>query len=208
MIKADRTWIHVQLLDLLVKYLFKKRFSKVNIFYEEAADFPNSILMIGNHVTWWDGFVSWKLNKILFKKNFYLMMLEERLSKLLFFKKVGAFSVNPGNRSVIESLKYATDLLANQANYLQIYPQGKLQSFYDEKFEFNKGLEYILKKSPNTSLYFYATFVDYSSYEKPYMNIFVKRYSFKSSIETEVIQNAYSEFYALSKEKHTKNFIA
>ncbi len=45
------------------------------------------ILLITNHISWWDGFWADYINMKLFHRKFYFMMLEEQLLKHMFFNK-------------------------------------------------------------------------------------------------------------------------
>ena len=56
------------------------------------------LLITPNHSTWWDGFFFYTLNKRIFRRKGYLMMLEEQLSKYRFFRRIGAFGIEPGLR--------------------------------------------------------------------------------------------------------------
>jgi len=51
---------------------------------------------------------------------------------------------------------------------LLIFPQGEIQSVYTDYFQFEKGIEYILKKSrPDLQLVFNVNLIDFFSDKKP-----------------------------------------
>jgi len=213
MIKPDKNPIHCQLLDWYLDRKFKQRISSVNYFYHsqpvnsllEGIE-KHAVLLIGNHSTWWDGFLGWQLNRKLLKKKFFIMMLEENLKKMWFFRKIGAFSINPGNRTMIESLKYAAELLKVPQNMVQFYPQGQLYSLYERTFQFNKGLGVILKNNMHVDIVFYAMFIDYGSNEKPYLNIFLDKVDTASGYTVEELQHWYRKHYEQSLAKHLELF--
>lgn len=200
-IKPQKSKIFIKILDLFLDRKFKKSFSSVNYFFDYQIDINKSVLIVGNHSTWWDGFIAWQLNRKFFKKQFYVIMLETQLKKLWFFQKIGAFSINPGNRSVVETLNFTKDLLKNNESYLVFYPQGKLYSLYDESFTFSKGIENITHQNVDIQLIAYAFFIDFSSNEKPYLNIFIDVLNPKEDIEMQ-----YKLFYQKSKYKHISYF--
>jgi hypothetical protein len=104
------------------------------------------LLITPNHSTWWDGFFFYILNKRVWKRKGYLMMLEEQLSKYRFFSRIGAFGIEPGlARKSYEALKYSADVLRDRANALCIFPQGVLRYAGVRPLEFQRGVGYILK---------------------------------------------------------------
>ncbi|TAF73360.1 MAG: hypothetical protein EAZ53_12905 [Bacteroidetes bacterium] len=206
MIAPKRNKIFMLLLDLFLHFKFKSRFQAVNFIYPDTFYCTESQLIIGNHTTWWDGFICWKLNNDLLHKKFHIMMLETQLKRFWFFQKIGAFSIDPGNRSVFTSLDFASQLLQNTENMVVFYPQGVLNSIYNETFVFHKGLAHILKNNQQASLLMYAAFWDYSSTEKPYLNVYLEKIKNPSHLSTAQIENTYREFYANSKAKQILNF--
>ena len=52
------------------------------------------VLLISNHISWWDGFWAMYINLKVLKRKFHFMMLEEQLRKYWFFNYTGGFSVN------------------------------------------------------------------------------------------------------------------
>ena len=111
-----------------------------------AIDPALPLLITPNHSTWWDGFFFYILNKRLFRRTGYLMMLEEQLSKYGFFSRIGAFGIESGlARKSYEALKYSADVLRNPANALCVFPQGVLRYSGVRPLEFQRGVGFILK---------------------------------------------------------------
>jgi 1-acyl-sn-glycerol-3-phosphate acyltransferase len=97
------------------EYLLKKNFSHFYLFGNiPSPDKEKSLLVTPNHFSWWDGFfIDYAVRK-LFNRNFYILMLEEQLRKYKFFRKLGAFSIEPkSKKGMLESLLYAGNLLRN-----------------------------------------------------------------------------------------------
>lgn len=167
MIKAQK---HKFFDFIFLKYLykiFKSNFHSVNVIEFEnlkmqldKLDKTKNIIFIQNHSYWWDGFIAYILNEKYFGYNYYVMMLEKQLKKFTFFKRIGAFSIEPTSpKSIIESINYAVDLLNNditndktnnkhdnKRNSLLIFPQGKTQPDFINNYDIKNGIIEILKK--------------------------------------------------------------
>lgn len=191
-------------MDWFVNSKVRSRFSSVEVLGMEGLQLDKAILLIGNHSTWWDGFWGWYLNRHYFRKQYYVMMLEDQLKKFWFFAKCGAFSIQPGSRTVATSLKYARTLLSDKRTFMQFYPQGRLYSLYDSEIEFKPGLEWILKGNADVLVVFYAVFVDYGASEIPYAAFYLKAQEHDHRVEE--LQEAYRNFYLESKKIHCQRF--
>ena len=113
MIRArHRLWADI-IFQPYLTWLFKRNFHEIQVLGTPPKipdDLP--VLLLPNHSTWWDGFFVYLLNKKIFHRTAYLMMLEKQLSKYKFFTKIGAYSIEPEKRrSIIESLEYTVQLL-------------------------------------------------------------------------------------------------
>ncbi|MFH1196599.1 MAG: lysophospholipid acyltransferase family protein [bacterium] len=134
-----------------IKRLLRNNFSH---FYcvNEPPEIPHDVPLIitPNHISWWDGFfIDYYFQKFSTRK-IYLMMLEEQLAQFRFFRRLGAFSIEPGNpRSIIESFGYSKVLLANPENYLVMYPQGEIEAFEKRLLRIKEGLRQLLKHLNN-----------------------------------------------------------
>jgi hypothetical protein len=67
--------------------------------------------LLANHFSWWDGFLMYYINQQVLKKRFHVMVIEETVQKVSFFKYVGAFSVSKNSRDMLASLDYAAELI-------------------------------------------------------------------------------------------------
>ncbi|NWG18732.1 MAG: 1-acyl-sn-glycerol-3-phosphate acyltransferase [Chloroflexi bacterium] len=92
------------------------------------ADGPLIIYM--NHPGWWDGYMAFLLDTIVFRRGFesYIMMEEKQLRAYRFFTWCGAFSVDrkrPGEAA--RSIAYGSHLLRERRDrILWILPQGRI----------------------------------------------------------------------------------
>ncbi|MFO7722570.1 MAG: lysophospholipid acyltransferase family protein [Bacteroidales bacterium] len=179
-----------------VDMLLKRHFHKIQV----TGDIPDegrSIMLIGNHFSWWDGFFAFWLNNHLLHKRFHVMMLEEQLAKRRFFRGIGAFSVQPASRSMIESLDYAAGLLEKSDHMLVMYPQGRIETSYAQQIRFGKGVCRILEKVRGTrpEILFYVALTDYFSNPKPTLNIYLQPFSMRSEKALANMEDRYNAFY-------------
>ncbi len=170
---------------------------------EVIGRWPNnlsSILVVGNHVSWWDGFWVYYLNKRFLKKRLYVMMLEEQLKPRMVLTRIGGFSINPGNRSVIESIDYAADKLKQPGNLVVMYPQGRIASSAAGVLQFQKGLEKVVKKSDIQQICFYVALTDYFSQRKPTLTFYLGVHTLNDA-STQGIEQAFRMFYEKAVEQ-------
>jgi 1-acyl-sn-glycerol-3-phosphate acyltransferase len=194
-IKARHHRIIYPFFKFYAVYKIRRHFSDVSI----SGDFNERqlpLLLISNHVSWWDGFWIMYLNIKLFHRKFHFMMLEEQLRKFSFFINTGGYSVRKGSRTIIESINYTIKLLSDRNNLVMLFPQGKINSIYNQTFRFERGIERILKEvNGKIQIIFVANLIDYFSNEKPSLFIYLKEYD---NPDTNVgsIQDEYNIFYS------------
>ena len=181
-----------------IGFIIKRNFKAFN-FNHIAVDPDRSILLLANHFGWWDGFLLYWLNHLLFKKKFRIMILEDTLRKVFFLKYMGGFSIVKNSRSMIESLNYAGELLNDPQNLVLIFPQARLYSNFVDDIHFEGGLLKIIKQAAGKFQYvFVATFIEYFQHKKPTVNHYVQ----KSVIEADAVdtlKKAYQQHYESAK---------
>jgi hypothetical protein len=75
------------------------------------------------------------------------MMLESQLERYWFFKKLGAFSINPQNpKSIINTFNYTEKILKNTDNFVVTYPQGRIRPYEERPMEIKSGVQNIIKR--------------------------------------------------------------
>lgn len=162
----------------------------------EFKDKKLPLLIISNHMSWWDGIWVMYLNIKLLKRKFHFMMLEEQIGKFPILNKVGGYSVRKRSRTIIETLNYTNELLSDKKNLVLLFPQGEIQSLYTRKIKFGKGLERILKDNAGKiQIIFLANLIDYFSKEKPTLYIYLKEYTEPES-SMEITEKEYNSFYS------------
>jgi 1-acyl-sn-glycerol-3-phosphate acyltransferase len=194
MIKAKHHPIVHNFFKLYVPYIIRRNFHKVHVSGNYIKK-NKPILVIANHISWWDGFWTVYLILKVFHRKFHFMMLEDQLRKVSIFSLTGGFSIKKGSRSVIESLKYTIELLSDKRNLVLLFPQGRISSIYDQSFHFEKGLERIIKEvNGKVQIVFQANLIDYFSHKKPSLFIYLKEFDHLSP-DIGSIQDLYNAFF-------------
>jgi len=149
MIKARHAAWADRIFQPYLTRLFKRHFNAICLLGrvpETNPDLP--LLLLPNHSTWWDGFFVYLVNKKLFRRKVYLMMLETQLARYKFFSRLGAYSINPHSAgSIKNSLRYSVDILNEKTAprpLLCIFPQGELLPWDKRPLVYKNGLEAIL----------------------------------------------------------------
>ena len=174
MIQAGHTKFFVHFFNIYTRYMLKWHFTDVNITGDTHTP-QNAILLIGNHISWWDGFWALHINNSCWNKRFHVMMLEEELKPRMFLNKAGAYSIRKHSRDVINSLRYTQQLLHNPDNLVVMYPQGEILSSYHYPVVFEQGIWRIIQNIPeNAHIFFYVALTDYFSSVKPYLRFYLK----------------------------------
>ncbi|MCA1058473.1 lysophospholipid acyltransferase family protein [Rossellomorea aquimaris] len=117
--------------------------------------------MLANHSSWWDGLMVFYLNQTIINEDSYAMMSQKGMEDYPFFKKLGAFSVNPYSpKDLVVSLKFAERCLQENKT-VWIFPQGKEEHLEKRPISFMSGPGYLYERNPDitiTMVTFYYTF--------------------------------------------------
>lgn len=194
MIKARHHFLLYPFFRFYVIRKMKRSFNSFNI-VQPVEDKGLPVLLVCNHVSWWDGIWAFQVNRLIFKRKFYFMMLEEQLRKHWFFKYTGGFPVARNSKQVVESLQYTSGLLEDKRNLVLFFPQGQIESMHRHQVVFHKGIEKITQGvKRDLQLVFLVCLVDYFSGVKPEVNAYLHQYTGKYS--TAAIQDEYNNFYS------------
>ncbi|WP_201716204.1 lysophospholipid acyltransferase family protein [Rossellomorea arthrocnemi] len=151
--------------QLLVRYLtyqLKKHFYRVWI-DDQRDSFQPAVgqLVLANHSSWWDGLMVFYLNQKVIKEDSYAMMSQKGMEDFSFFRKIGAFSVNPDSpKDLVISLKFAEKCLQEKKT-VWIFPQGKEEHLEKRPISFMSGPSYLFERNQGitvTMVTFYYTF--------------------------------------------------
>lgn len=179
----------------------KWRFKSVHISLPDAPEENKAVLLLGNHMSFWDPFWINYISRTSLGKEYYVMMLEDELKSRILLRQGGAFSINPGSRSILQTIDYTNELLANSSNLVLVYPQGKIFSSYQSNIVFQSGIEHIIRRSTSPfQLYFYAAFVDYLADMKPSVYLYFKKIIAFDGLDYKDLERLYQEHYNRSLE--------
>ena len=194
MIKARHRSFYVRFFNLYTKWMLKKHFHEIR-FRGDVSEKGLPVLLIGNHFSWWDGFIANYLNLSFLHKKIHVMMLEDQLKDRKFLNAAGAFSISKGGRDVIESLTYAAGLLKSSENLVVIYPQGRFQSLYERPVKFEKGIRKVAEESgSHYQLLFYAALPDYFEHAKPVLTIHFREVETGLALDPVMLVSEYNRF--------------
>lgn len=194
-IKANHNFLIFLFFRFYSRWIIRKHFGLIEVESKfREGNLP--VLLIANHFSWWDGFIPFFWNNYFLKRKFHFMMLEEQLRKFTFFRRLGGFSVRKNNRSILESIEYAAQLLRDKRNAVLVFPQGKIETSYKTAFNFESGIAKIIRKATQPiQILFMANLVDYFSERKPGLFIYISEYN-GEKFDIESIQEAYNLFFS------------
>lgn len=194
MINAKQHFIIYPLFQWLTGFLLKRNFNSVSI---DGAfqDTAKPILVVSNHISWWDGFWLMHLNLKCLHRRFHFMMQEENLKKHWYFQYTGAFSVKKNSRSIIESINYTLNILQKNENMVFMFPQGEIKSMHEHNVKFEKGINRIIEScDEDIQVLFVANLVDYFSTPKPNLYMYIKSETI-IDLKNQGIEKVYNTFY-------------
>jgi hypothetical protein len=154
----------------ILTWFLRKRFNKMIVNDIEIKPIHSYILM-SNHFGFLDGFLAYYVCfKMIYKKQklkgLYTMSVKKQMEKVWWLKYLGSFSVEPGKRSVNESLDYG--------NILLYYPQAELESSHIRTIEFKDGIYEIVNRiKGDCQLIWSSNLMEYFESTKPsvYFNV-------------------------------------
>ncbi len=179
-----------------VPLIIRGNFSSLH-FHGEMKQRPQSLLVLSNHAGWWDPFFIIYANLRYFGKRYHVMMLEEELKARPLLRQAGAYSVKKNTRDAVISLDYTVELLRDRRNLVELFPQGKIESPLLETIRFQRGIDYVLERSPDCAVMLVACFTDYFSRRKPEAHVFLHTISPTDNPMAE----KYNHFYHASRQQ-------
>ena len=194
MIPARHHKLYVAFFEVYARWMMHAHFSKIRcIGSVKLNNLP--VMMIGNHFSWWDGFIAGYINMKVLKKKLHIMMLEEELRPRMFLNRTGAYSIRKGSRDMLATIDYTAELLNDSNNLVVMFPQGEFQSIYQHPVTFGRGVQLISSRAGHEfQLLFYAALIDYFSSRKPSLNIYLQEFPAILSQSGASLESAYNEF--------------
>jgi len=203
MIKAKHNPFYIWFFHRFFQFKESLNFRKTTFFRDFDIPEDQSVLLLQNHFSWWDGFWSYRVSSEIFRRKFHVMMLEDQLKKRLFLSKCGVFSIQKNNRDFLNSLAYTAELLRNPDNLVTIYPTGVMQTQHQQTHHFLQGISRLIKDSSSQfSIVMAVILVDYFGFAKPEIRIYLGKYQGERNPES--IENAYHLFYQSCIDRQTE----
>ncbi|MCP5516728.1 MAG: acyltransferase [Verrucomicrobiales bacterium] len=112
----------------------------------EVADAPGrSLLLYGNHASWWDPLVALFLTRTLCAGRTPRAPIDARmLARHRFFQRLGFFGIEPGTRrGAVEFLRTAEPILRKPGTVLWLTPQGRFADVRERPPAFQPGLGHL-----------------------------------------------------------------
>ena len=196
MIKATK-WEWSKRLFYWVEYrlVLRRRFRKLMV--KGQTSYPGqSILLLQNHFSWWDGFIGSYISYKHLKKSYHVMVQENQLERHRYFRYKGAFSVKKQSRELFESLSYAQALLRESGNLVLVFPQGRLQSMHATKIHIERGVHKLIEGCDNTCRILYnAVVLDYFEGFKPIVTCHLLDLGTADHIDINTLEEKITDFH-------------
>ena len=194
MIKARHNKISIWFFRNYFGFLHAINFRKTSIVSNLSIPDDKSVLLVQNHFSWWDGYWSYRLSSKVFRRKFYVMMLEEQLRKHIFLNRCGVFSIKKNNRDFLNSLSYTSEILNDSQNLVTIYPAGVMLSQHRQKIQFQNGIDRILSgDTEHFEIVLAVVLVDYFGFSRPEIRIYLEQFSGERT--KGALEKAYHLFY-------------
>ncbi|BBI33634.1 lysophospholipid acyltransferase family protein [Cohnella abietis] len=168
------------------------------------------VIYLMNHSSWWDGLVVFHAVMRLSSRKHYLMMDELQMKRYPFFRKIGAFSVDKtGARSVMESLRYAEDLLKD-GKPVWLFPQGDIYPLERRPLKFSGGAAYLLERHPEAVIQPVTAYYSLTMHQKPDVSLFFgcPQQGECDDISRKEATSALERMLEMQLEEHRKQVIA
>ncbi|WP_316746637.1 1-acyl-sn-glycerol-3-phosphate acyltransferase [Pedobacter gandavensis] len=193
-----------QFFSWYIAYIIKKDFSSYTYDRLQLKE-EEAILLLANHFSWWDGFLMFQLNKVVFKKDFHVLVTEEDYQRQWYLKYLGAFASKPRGKDVVETLIHAGQLLDNPKNLVLLFPQGRLYTSYVNNVSFEKGVMQLINASKKKfQIVFSATLTDYFDKRKPIAKSYLCAWVAEEYISLQLLKREYNKHYNEAIHKQSK----
>lgn len=192
--QSRKNFIVFNFFSWYIRHILKKDFGTYGFNpFEVKAE--KAVLLLANHFSWWDGFFMFQLNRLLFKKEFHVLVTEEEYKKHWFLKYLGAFSAEGKGKDALETLLHVGKLLDDPANMVLLFPQGKLYPVYTDSIAFEKGVMQAVNASKKEfQIVFAANLISYAG-RKPKMQTYLANWEAEEYMSLQLLKSEYNKHY-------------
>lgn len=191
-----------QLLNRFYRWFFLGWFGLVDrLFFRQQRwqEVPLSaskpVLLLANHISWWDGIWLLLRNQMHWKRKFNVLMLAKELQKRPFLTALGAIGLGKG-REQLQCLSQLTALAQDAHNLLLVFPEGAIQSTHQSPTQFETALLRRLDLSEWQVVFVYSA-VEYLNQPRPTRFHFVEP---SATNDYRDLTKAYAAFKVQSQE--------
>lgn len=137
--------------DRYLDFRYRGAFSGIHFNLSAAGDALDPklpVILVPNHISWWDGFLCFEVQRRLRPgSGIYSLMLESELRKFPVLRQVGCFGMQPGNAaSVRRAFTEFRDLVAvDPYRTLTFFPQGRISPMRQRPLRFLRGIELLVR---------------------------------------------------------------
>ena len=195
MIKATKSeWLKKLFYRFESIFILNRRFRRIEI--KGKLHYPGeSVLLLQNHFSWWDGFLGSYLCYKYLKKSYHVMVQENQLERHWYFRYKGAFSVKKKSREALESIEYAQNLLADTKNLVLIFPQGRLNSMHVTTIAVEGGVKKLIAGcGRNCRVLYNAVVVDFLEGFKPIVTLHLLDLGTANEVDLDTMAEQISAF--------------
>lgn len=137
--------------DQYLSWNFKKNFS--GIYTSGSSQLENlsdPLLFVSNHVSWWDGFFLFELQRrIRPKARLFTIALKETCEKNPILTRMGVLPLEPGKVASLTALLKHLKFLRHEGRAEEFiaafFPQGRIRPSFASELGFQRGIEGIVK---------------------------------------------------------------
>ncbi len=127
----------------------KRRISGVSVSVPRSSIDPHvPLMLVANHVSWWDGFLLMELQRVLRPDApFSTIMLESELRKSPFLRRIGTIGIDPDSPATMLSAmrELSERVKARPDSMVFFFPQGRIWPSWKRPLGFKRGVEVFAK---------------------------------------------------------------
>lgn len=165
-----------------------------------TVDKSKPILLLSNHFSLWDGFISLYICQKMFGKKFHFLINEREYNERSFLRKIGGLPLSLTPRKLIQQISKANSILDDKDNLLLHYPQNQFESLNLEKINLKETILSRLN-TDNAQIFFLTNIVEFENSFKPSFHIKIEEIR-DLSILTNLYQNHLQEHRSKISESH------
>lgn len=116
-------------LDVAFPVLWRRYLQGLHFHAEPSDALRERVLLVGNHSSWWDGFMHWQMSRFLrLDRPHYTVMLQRHLDGAPALRLLGGVGIAPGSHAgVRRALTQLAHVRAQRSSFsVSLFPQGAI----------------------------------------------------------------------------------